>query len=245
MEQKKSAVPGLTRGLHLLELIGSKSNMGFNEIKEEMDLHATTLNRLLKVLVEEQYLMKDNDNRYTLGLKLYMLGHGGGYWQQLEQQLRSGMISLNEKYGVSLLLVALENDEATVVSKVLEPNNLGMLEVGTVRKDLVNYPWGILYIANQSEEKSHELITFSNSKRYNNFNIISDDELQCLVNEAKDSHMVDDRGLFFRGRRFAVPIRLRNGSLKGALCSGTFQGHLTEEECKHLITDMKEVIKSI
>ncbi|GEM_PF-3037457 len=240
--EEKSGAPALARGLTVLEIIAKEKAIGFTELKEQMGLHATTLNRLLKVLVEKEYLRKDYNNRYTLGLSLFNLSNQETFWKRTIEKLQGPMKRINETYGMSVLLVAMEQDQATVIYKILESSNLGMLEVGTVRKDLSYFPWGILYMANLHADKQEEIMRYSHEHNVGNMRTISREEMAMLIHEALNKGHVDDRALFFSGRRFAVPICMPNGKLIGALCTGSNGEHLENLPIEAMLLDMKKAV---
>ncbi|QUH27603.1 helix-turn-helix domain-containing protein [Vallitalea guaymasensis] len=244
MEQK-SVAPALTRGLTILEIVAREGAIGFNELKEKMDLHATTVNRLIKVLMDKEYLAKDQNNKYTLGIKFLNLSNQETFWNKIIQKLHNSMKEINEKYGITVLLTSLDKDKATVIYKIIESSNLGMLEVGNTHYDLMNFPWGILYIAEQDKEKQEELIKKSYADPSRNMNVVDRKDIDKLIVEADIEKHVDDKGWFFNGRRFAVPIFLSNGKLIGALCSGSNKENLKDISIEDVINDMKKAVEGL
>lgn len=243
--EEKSVAPALSRGLTILEIVAKEGTIGFNELKEKMSLHATTLNRLIKVLIEKEYLVKNQDNRYTLGLQLLNLSNQETFWNKMIDKLDVGMRTINEKYGITVLLAELSHDKGTIIYKIIEASNLGMLEVGDIHYDLMNFPWGILYIAEQEKAKQEEIIKKAYSNPVRNMNVVNRKDIDTLINEAINEQYVDDKALFFSGRRFAVPIYLSNGKLVGALCSGSNKDNLKDISIRELINDMKKVVREL
>lgn len=228
----------LTRGLRVLEIVSQRGKVTFGELKSLLDLHGTTLNRILKVLVSEGYLMKD-ESSYIPGLRLNLLGGKDDLWTQLQIKLKRGMEQINSRYHVTLLLITFENHKAKVADKVISPSNLGMLEVGTIREDLANFPWGLLYLGELKEEEQEYFIKHACENPLNNCKEYGEQQIRDLLHEAVTMDYVDDKGLFFRGRRFAVPIRLPNNQLIGAIGAGTFEDILSEEQCKEIISELQ------
>lgn len=243
--EEKSVAPALSRGLTVLEIVAKEVSISFTELKERMGLHATTLNRLLKVLVEREYLRKDQYNRYTLGLNLLHLSRQETFWNSVVDKLDEPMQLLNKKYGMTVLLVAMENAKATVVYKILEASNLGMLEEGTIREDLYYFPWGILYLAEQEPATREAIINHSHQHNIGNMQRLTEEEETLLMDEALMEGFVDDRGLYFSGRRFAVPIHMSNGQLIGALCMGCNGDYVQEINVTEMIQDMKKTVNLI
>lgn len=240
--QEKSSAPALARGLEILEYIASKGEVSFNRLKEETGYHATTLNRLLKVLVEKGYLIKNNSG-YCLGIQAYILSKENNLWDNLVKTYQHKMEELNAKHHITFILVGFADDAMTVLSKVIAPTNLAMLEVGDRREELINFPWGILYLAEQEEFKRQQLITKSCAYQERNMEQVTIDQIEEQIQQAIEEGAVDDKGYYFSGRRFAVPIHSKSGYLLGALCSGVFKEKINDINIEELIGDMKRIIQ--
>ncbi|WP_105614893.1 helix-turn-helix domain-containing protein [Vallitalea okinawensis] len=240
--QEKSSAPALARGLEILEYVASKGEVTFNRIKEETGYHATTLNRLLKVLIEKGYLAK-NSTGYCLGTQAYILSKQNNIWDNLVKTYHHKMVELNAKHHITFILVGFDNDTMVVLSKVIAPANLAMLEVGDKSTDLANFPWGILYLAEQEESSRKELMDKSLTYKKREMERVTEGQIEEQIQQAKKEGAVDDQGYYFSGRRFAVPIRSKSGYLLGALCSGVFKEKVDDINIKELINDMKENIQ--
>ena len=74
--KKKSAVPGLTRGLRVLETLAKDPyEMNLSELSQVLDFPQASLWRILKLLTNEEYIIFDKKRRtYRLGFKFMYMG---------------------------------------------------------------------------------------------------------------------------------------------------------------------------
>ena len=81
MIDEKLPLPGLTRGLEILSLLGAspegpKRGMSFSAIQKQLDLPSPTLSRILKVLLASKWLSNEAEGRYATGPRFYQLISG-------------------------------------------------------------------------------------------------------------------------------------------------------------------------
>ncbi|WP_120631501.1 IclR family transcriptional regulator [Ruegeria sp. EL01] len=103
-------VPGLHRGLRVLEILGAADQpMSISDIGRAMDLSRSSTFRLIYTLNQMGFL-KDGDqkNTYTLGARVLNLGFAYLNQQPITSISRSYLSALRDKTGVSAHLSVLE-----------------------------------------------------------------------------------------------------------------------------------------
>lgn len=75
MTEEKQKLMGLQRGLNLIKILSTKAQgCSFNEVQSIIDLPSPTLSRLLKALVQSDYVIKNADTgRYEVGREAVVL----------------------------------------------------------------------------------------------------------------------------------------------------------------------------
>ena len=73
---EKGIVQSIDRALSILEVLSDYSEgLGVTEISEKVDLHKSTVYRLLATLIYKGYVVQDLEtNKYGITLKLFELG---------------------------------------------------------------------------------------------------------------------------------------------------------------------------
>lgn len=74
MEDRKLTVRAVERALDILICFTRSSNLGLTEIASEIDLHKSTVHRLLTTLEDRGFVVRDpQTDKYRLGLKIWEL----------------------------------------------------------------------------------------------------------------------------------------------------------------------------
>lgn len=225
---EKSPAPALSKGLYIVDLVAEEEALSFSQLQKHTGYNVSSLNRYLKVLLEAGYLIKNNEQKYILGLKPTRLANYKSMWRRLIQESRSRMKQLTDTYEVTILLLGFGDQQYTCLAKTAHKDNLTMMNIGhteTVIKS--NIPWGVAYGAsNQEEDMSHEMkeaIQVYDSKGYFTYKSGKQNEVT----------------------RVAVPIKDRHNQVIGVLGMGTFSNKLSSDKLEHLIKDMIEVGNAI
>lgn len=128
MEKADQRVPGLERGLSVLELLSEKPyEMGFREIKEKLGIPPSSLWRILKVLVERGYVLMDPKRRtYRLGFKLASMGNFLLENSQLKSLVFEDLRRLSDITMETVELDIRVKDQLVLVEQVIGPEGLFM-----------------------------------------------------------------------------------------------------------------------
>ncbi len=236
---KENNVPALKRGLDLLEYIAQSGSIGFSQLEKEFGINSSSLNRLLKTLTEHGYLTKNQDGKYELGIKIFILSYNNSIWKPLLSNISEILHDISTIYKVTALLYIYLPMGTSVLDKVVYPDNVAMRNIGEVKKDYLLSPWGYLYLAHMDNEKQIEFINKIKKEKSGN-NYLSDDMGASLINFAKENNYADDMALINSSvRRLAAPIYGKNNSLMAALAVGSFTDLLDEEKYKQVVEILK------
>jgi len=70
--EKKYTVGTIQKGINVLNLFKAHSKLSFTDIQKALNYNKSTLFRILYTLGENQYLLKDKNGRYELGLNIFI-----------------------------------------------------------------------------------------------------------------------------------------------------------------------------
>jgi len=127
-EYMSQIVQSVERTLSILEVLSDyKEGLGLTEISERVDLHKSTVYRLLNTLIYKEYVVQNKEtNKYLITLKLFELGNkkveGMDMLSASKQYTKMLMESLNEV----VHLVARENNNIVYIDKVEANNTIRM-----------------------------------------------------------------------------------------------------------------------
>lgn len=124
MKKKSESLPGLRRGVEILErLAGTDRGLSFNDLKAHFDdLAPSTLSRLLKALLEEQLIGHDvSTRRYVLGSRALSLGQSVCGHLTTAQRVEPVVEQLAHHTQLSAAFFELQGEMTVLVKKVEMP----------------------------------------------------------------------------------------------------------------------------
>jgi DNA-binding IclR family transcriptional regulator len=234
------SAPGLLYGLKILALVEQEGAIGFNQLKTDLGLGASSLTRFLNLLIEEKYILKSPEQKYVLGES----------WQpnpkklnSTQEQLRSLIYPLLETIArethFTALYIEFEHGKMSCKEKVIQPHGVNMQGVGSIRTDYLLHPWGYLLLADYSIKQRAFMMEHSKLDLAGVIAFPSLSEQTDYYQMAVDEQYVDDYNRIYCGvRRLAIPIRLNN-RLVGSIGLGAISGNVDEDKINDYVGTVK------
>ncbi|MGZ4430230.1 MAG: IclR family transcriptional regulator [Gaiellales bacterium] len=118
-ERSHSGVQSLLRALDLLETLGRLGEARLGELAEEVELHPSTVHRLLGTLAAREFVMQDRaSGRYRLGYALLALAQDvGKQTGELRAVARAHLDAIRDACGETVNLVVLERGRAVCIEQ--------------------------------------------------------------------------------------------------------------------------------
>lgn len=210
------SVPALRKGLRILEMAVEEQGVRFSRVQEAFGFQKASAARFLNELVELEYLVKEEGSgRYVIGPSVSHLAPYMPLRDRMCQVAEGPMRALADATGNTVLLVHWDGARTQVLAKEMQIESVVMQDVGSVRKDLLFYPWGWLFFA-KLPQKEQDAQRRASAKPAAWFRRI-EKELSSLPQ--KGYVFEDDSGRSGFGR-LAAPIALPDGEIVGALAMG-------------------------
>ena len=212
-------VQSIERIFDILELLSQeRRGITLTEIGKRLDLHKSTVFRLMSVLRTRGYIEKGNDNLYRLGVRFIELS--SSYLNNIELKTEAEPIlrNLSNMTGQTVYLATLQNNEVVYLDKVEQHNSLRKYAIVGQRRPLYCTSLGKAMIMHQKDEEIRALFQDVSFERFT-ANTIQDlptllDELHCSL----------DRGWAFDDEEYepgiqclGAPIRDYRGIVIGAV----------------------------
>lgn len=124
----QEVVQSVERTLSILETLSEHGNgLGITEISEKVNLHKSTVHRLLNTLIVKGYVEQNNEtNRYKLTFKLFELGSKKVEKMNIVSAARPLLNELMNKTNEVIHLVVREGTEIVYIVKVESQNPIRM-----------------------------------------------------------------------------------------------------------------------
>ncbi|MCT4544858.1 MAG: helix-turn-helix domain-containing protein [Vallitalea sp.] len=226
--------PALEKGLKLLEIIAKQEQVSFNKLQEMTGFNVSSLNRYLHTLRYCDYIQKNSDNKYIIGLKFFTLAEKNNRWTYLKQVAKKYLVELSERFGISLILLGYSNDQFTVLTKQAHKDNITMMSIGTCHYYEQALTWALPYVVHldEVEQKRIEECYMSHSciEHFEEFKL-----------HFKENGYVLDNGFINKNiLRIGIPLYAGESKPIGIIGAGTFKQHLNDN-VEDVILAMKEV----
>lgn len=209
------SVPALLRGLKIIEMAVQQQGIRFGDVQKAFNIPKASAARLLNQLVDLSYLSKEKDTGlYKAGPRFLELVPYVPLPDRLYRSAQPLLKGIVEATGNTVILVYWDGRHTQILAKEAHPESVVMQEVGSIRDDLLFYPWGWLFY-NTLDCKKKQTITNTLKQQTS---ILKSAE-KGLLHYKKNGYVLEKKA--YRGGlpRLAAPIRLQ-GLLVGALGMG-------------------------
>lgn len=229
----KSKAPALAKGLDIIDLIRKNGSLSFLDLQELTSDNPASLSRYLHTLIEKNYIIKNNSQKYELGLKLIDLKDNKSLWPRLIKHCKPILHKLNDTYGVTVLLLAYSPDSFVAIDKVIALDNLGMMEKHKVGVNNFSSIWSNLY---------YHYTTDTNSADFVNKHIVDDGTQVDIERSLSLTNIVHAQGYltYFSNNneiyRIGIPIYYQNQVI-ASLGIGTMVNQLPKDKTDELIAE--------
>jgi DNA-binding IclR family transcriptional regulator len=125
-----TTVQSIVRALRLLEALGKQQAVSLTELSRSLDLHKSTIHRLLTTLQSEGYVRQDPETeKYSLGLKILGLANGLAVHLDVRQHALPVMQDLMAETGETVHLGILVDHEVMCLESVVSnrPNAIASM----------------------------------------------------------------------------------------------------------------------
>lgn len=241
-------VQSVDRSLSILEVLSDYENgLGITEISEKVNLHKSTVHRLLATLIYKGYVeQEDKANKYKLTLKLFELGNKKIQKMDLITVARPYLKELVENTNEVVHLVVREGTEIIYVGKEESQNTIRTHSRIGNRRPLYCTAVGKSILSYMKDDEIEEIWNESNVEKLTEYTITDFNEFKKCLNEVrKKRYAVDEQENEIGVRCVGTSIFNYKGEICGAISiSGSIISFTKEklEEFSKLIIEYAERI---
>lgn len=207
-KQTDNMVQSLLRAIDILNLVSeSKKGLNVTQISEVLDLHKSTVYRLLNTLQYKNYVEKDNHKNYKTGKKIIELGNKALNNIDLRNEARPYLKELGDITKETIHLGVIDNFEIFYIDKVESSHTIRMYS--SIGKGGPLYCTGVgkALLAFSSEKYINDFIKNTKLKRFTSNTITNKEKLKDHLNEIQNQgYAVDNMEHEENIRCVATPI---------------------------------------
>lgn len=241
-------VQSVERTFAIVELLSDHyDGLGITDISSGVDLHKSTVHRLLGTLIYKGYVIQDpNTNKYRLSLKLYELGckrvENIGILEASKPYTKALMQSVNEV----VHLVIRDGIDIVYIDKVEANNTIRMASRIGKRSPLYCTSVGKAMLANMSISDIKKIWDQSKIEKFTENTIV---DFEKFVEELdvvrKEGYAEDDEENEIGVRCVGAPIFNRKGEIEGAISVSGPSIRVTKDKVKDIADEVKKYAKQI
>jgi DNA-binding IclR family transcriptional regulator len=234
-------VQSVDRTLTILEVLSDYSDgLGITDISERVNLHKSTVYRLLSTLSYKGYVVQDEEtSKYKITFKLFELGSKKVDKLDLLNCSKSYTKALMESVNEVVHLVIREDTEIVYIDKVEANNTISMASRVGKRNPMYCTATGKGMLAFMPEEEVLKVWNSSKiiklTKNTNTDFILFKKELQAIK---KNGYAIDDEENEMGVRCVGAPIFNINGKVAGAISVSGPMHRVTEDKIDFISNEL-------
>lgn len=248
--KEENSVQSVERVLSILEYLAEeKRSCGITEIGNAVNLHKSTVHRLLKTLMNKGYIEKEIDSdKYLLGTKVLFLASAVLDRMDVRNIARAYIEKLSEKVNEVIHLSILDGDEAVYIDKVegVRHGSVRMNSQIGKRVPLYCTAMGKILISKFNNEEIINMLKNKEMKKHTNNTITNiNDFIKEIISVRKNGYAVDEMEYEEGIRCIAAPIYDRKGDITAAISVSGPVFYITEEKLPHIKKELLNTAKEI
>ena len=213
-------VQSVDRALTILELLSeNKDGLGITEISSKIDLHKSTVHRLLGTLIYKGFVIQEvSSNKYKISLKLYEIGVRKIAGIDMLDASKPYTKALMEKINEVVHLVIRSNNNIIYIDKVEADNTIRMASTVGRRSPLYCTSVGKVMMSLMPEAEIKEIWDSSDIIKLTENTIIDFEEFKLELEKIKKvGYAVDDEENEMGVRCIGAPVFNIRGEVEGAI----------------------------
>jgi DNA-binding IclR family transcriptional regulator len=187
-------ISAVSRALRVLRCFSVDTpELGITEISRSLDIHKSTVHRLLATLEHEGFVRQIEGGRYMLSFALLELSAGVIAWEGIRETVLSSLQDLAKNTGETAHLAVLDAGEVLYIEKVEGKWSLRMPSSVGKRLPLNCTALGKVFLAGLDRHESHRIVHGQKWQTRTPNTLIDPYELETEVNAVRDQGYALDR----------------------------------------------------
>jgi DNA-binding IclR family transcriptional regulator len=247
LEKPNNLVQSVDRTLNVLEkIINSENGITVTELSNSLDIHKSTVHRLLSTLAYRKYIKKDKNNLYFPGIKLLEIGSQTLNKSDMRKEIKPYLEKLMKKTEETIHLGILDDNEVIYIDKVESPHTIRMYSSIGKRAPVHCTGLGKVLIAFSSQEDIENFLETKKLKKYTENTITKPEEFkENLKKIKKRGYSIDNQEHEVNINCIASPIFDHKGNVLAAFSISGPSNRMTLETIQELKTMVLQYSKKI
>lgn len=246
-DNSRYAIRSLNRALDILTSFSADHNeFSIAELAKLLDLHKSTVHRLVTTMVDRGIMQRNQNGKYSLGLKILELGTVVLNHIDIRQQSRKFLEELSALYKETVHLVIMDKFEAIYIDKVEQPD--AVVRYSHVGKRLPLYctAVGKVLLSGLDPDELEQVVSSLDLIPRTDRTITCREKLkEAVYSVRRQGFALDDEELEYGLRCVAAPILNHQGQIVAACSISGNPGRLSDTKLNDLIADVRKTALNI
>ncbi|GAA2796273.1 IclR family transcriptional regulator [Kribbella solani] len=228
----------LARALQILTSLG-EGDRTLDQLAGELNVHKTTVLRLLRTMEADRFVRRDDSHRYRLGSRLFALADVAREQYVVREVAAPHLRELNQKTGQTVHLAAWENGEVVYVDKLDSVRSVRMYSQVGVPAALHCTAVGKVLLAAQPRRLQEAMLASLDYHSYTPNTITDADRLRTELATTKERGWAQDKAeheAFINC--IGAPLKDRTGRVVGAVSLSVPDVLLNYDQVLELLPDL-------
>src|SRR5258708_1796431 len=251
MRRKKvyeSTVQSVERTLDIVEALSSnKDGIGVTELSKALNLHKSTVHRLLTTLMVRKYVEQDSETgKYRLSVKLFEIGNAVLSKLNMRAHALPYLRELRERCGETVQLSIVDQNEVLYIDVLESKEKIGVKAAIGERAPLYCTSSGKVWLANLPEERVYEIFKDQPFKAFTPKTLPNFEVLRSQLNMIRESGWAIDEGEYEDDLRcVGAAIRNYRGRVISCISVSVPASRFTPQTKEGLIKEVKDTADKI
>lgn len=248
-DKHEHSVQSVDRSLDVLEALASEQGgLGVTEIATKVDLHKSTVHRLLSTLLERGYVEKNDEGTYHIGLKLIEVVSVYLNSLELQTEARPHIAQISTELGLTSHLGVLDGDQVVYIEKMDVYSVVKLYSQIGLRVHAYCSSLGKCLLSNFSREELDIIMKDCSFNKFTANTISSLDELHEELKKVRvQGWGMDNQEFDMNNRCIGAPIYDYRGEIIAAISASGPPSLLTEDRIpnvsEYVMKQAKEISK--
>lgn len=228
--------------LQILDLFDKYDELGLSEISKIMNIGKSTAFRLTSTLENRGYLMRNRNQKFTLGPRFITLGVGIAERMELSQILRPKFLRLSESINMAMNLVIWCDDLRVVsIDRTTRSNSHSFSFPGLHSPVNAHISGGGMpLLAAKSDEFIEEYARNVTFHKMTPYSITSADDLWTHINNTRrDGYFLNDQQYMLNLANVGMLIRNKRGESVAGISATGLRNEIVEN-LSYIVTTMRQ-----
>ncbi|MEJ2102081.1 MAG: IclR family transcriptional regulator, partial [Desulfobacterales bacterium] len=219
MQPSFKRVPAVDKTFAILDLLAkSKESLGISDITRALNFNKSTVFNISHTLADLQVLKQAPDNKFSLGIKFYLLGRASRIGSEIISTVHPYLERINQKTNLSVFLGVRSDWDVIIVDKVDAAFDIKISSEIGMRLPLLAGAGGKAILSRMSERAIDRILSKKSLQRYTRYSVVDKIKYKKMLKMTRQEGFAVDKEEYIEGiRALAVPLNINRGNSQFAI----------------------------